>query len=413
MSLFRWALFSVAVVLLAGQVFADNLTTIHGKKLTGKLAGVDAQGVTLATETAKVKVAAKDILIVDLGHSITPAAKDARYHELELTDGSTFRIGKFSIKGKKVETDLLPGPKGVALPTYQIEMASVFAIMRNAEDPKSRDAWKKLLTNRGKRDLYVIREAGGLNFVQGTIVSGNAAGDLLTFEKEDGGTTELRLSRATGGLVFAQQPPSQIAPTLCKVVDVFGNVLIAKSLEITTSGVVVTTVNDVVVRYQSANAIAKLDYSQGNIAYLSDLEAQVEAPEVPADEKGLRLNVAAPFVRDTNIAGEPIKLGAETYPKGLSVSPDTRLTYNLGGDYREFKALVGIQENTLDANLTAQLTIETESGLVLFSEMLRRKDAPRAVALDIKGVKQLRIVISAEQPVLGNRVILAECRVQK
>jgi hypothetical protein len=411
----RVSFFCCILLLVAAQANADNsLTTTNGKKITGKLVSVDGQGVTFsAGDSSQLKVPAKDVLLVDLGNAIPPVPKDAKYHELELTDGSTFRISKFIIKGKRVTADLLATPAGVPPPTFELEIGSLFYVMRGADDPKTREAWKKLLANRGKRDMYVIREAEGLNFVQGTIIGGNEAGDQLTFEKEDNTKTELRLSRATGGLVFAQQSRAQIAPTLCKVLDVFGNVLVAQSLQLSASGVTVTTVNGVVVKYPSVSAVAKLDYGQGNVAYLSDLDPQVDLPDPPMDEKGLRLNVAAPFTRDVCVANEPLRLGGDVYPKGLTVAPDVRLTYTIGGDYREFKAMVGMQENTPDALLEARLTIETETGQILFSEVLRRKDKPRAIALDVKNVKQLRVSVDADLPVNGNRVVLVDARLQK
>jgi hypothetical protein len=407
-------LFAITLALLVTRAQADNLTTTSGKQISGELVAVDAQGVTLSTnQNSQVKVPAKEIHLVDLGHHISPPPKDAKYQELELTDGSTFRIAKFAIKGKKVVTELLPGPQGLSLPTYEITLGAVFSIMRSAENPKNHDAWKKMLANRGKRDLYVIREAEGLNFVSGTILSGNEAGEILSFEKEDGAKAELRLSRATGGLVFAQPQPNQIAPTMCKVFDVFGNALIAQSVDISSAGVTVTTVNGIIVKYSNPNAISKLDYSQGNVAYLSDLEPQVEMPEIGVDEKGLRLNVTAPFIKDRCFSNEPLKFGSEIFPKGISIASDAKLTFNIGGDYRELKALVGLQETSPDANLEARLTIETEDGRVLFSEILKRKDKPKSVVLDVKGVKQIRIMVEADFPVNGNWVILAEARVQK
>lgn len=414
MSFICRALIVVPLAFLAAHANADSLTTTNGKQIIGELVAVDVHGVTFSTSTSsQLKVSAKEIHLVDLGHPVFPPPKDAKFQELELTDGSTFRTAKFAIKGKKVATDLLPGPAGLAAPIYEISMGAVFSIMRGAEDSKNRDAWKKLLANRGKRDLYVIREADGLNFVSGTILNGNEAGDLLSFEKEDGSKTDLRLSRATGGLVFAQPQQTQIAPTMCKVFDVFGNVLVAQSIEIGSAGAVVTTVNGTIVKYPSSKAIAKLDYSHGNVAYLSDLEPQVEMPEIGMDEKGFRLNVTAPFVKNRGISNEPLKLGSEVFPNGLSIAADTKLTFNIGGDYREFKAVVGMPESSPDANLEAKLIIETEEGRILFSEILKRKDKPKPVALDVKGVKQIRIVVEADIPINGNRVIVADARVQK
>jgi hypothetical protein len=200
---------------------------------------------------------------------------------------------------------------------------------------------------------------------------------------------------------------------LCKVLDVFGNSVIAQSLEIGKNGVIVTSVSGVVVKYSSQSSIAKLDYGQGNIAFLSDLDPQVDAPEESMEEKKFRLNVNVPLTKDQNVSNEPLRLGSETYSKGISIAPDTRLTFNIGGDYRELKAVIGVQETTPDANLEAKVTIETEEGRVLFSEVLKRKDKPRAIGLDVKGVKQLLVSVDANLPAGGNRVILADARLQK
>jgi len=405
-------LFALAFISATSVALADDITTTAGKKLVGKLVAIDAQGATILVGEARAVVAGKDIVVVDLGAKVTPLPKDVRANEIELTDGSTFRTGKFLIKGRKLEAELLTVPNGVAAPTLDLPLGAVFSIMRGSEDPKNRDAWKKVLGSRGKRDLYIVREPEGLNFVQGTILNGDDVGTRLTFEKEDGTKDSLLLSRATGGLVFSQPTPAQVPQTLCRVVDVFGNSLVAQSVTLSTEGVTITTVAGVVVKYPGTNAIAKFDYAQGNVAYLSDLDPQVDAPQIPADEKGLRLNPEAPYGRDRGLSGEILKLGSDTFPKGFVVAPDTVLTFNIGGDYREFKAILGLPENSPDANLEAKVTIEAD-GRIVFSESLKRKDKPKPLILDVKGVRQLRVTIEADLAVNGNRVIFADARVQK
>jgi hypothetical protein len=393
------------------------LTTSGGRKITGKLVGVDPQGVTFTSGEAQAKIAGKDIVVVDFGNPVAVVTKDKesgrvlKTIEVELTDGSTFRLAKFALKGKKVEAEMFPGAKGEAQPDFELPMTALFSVMRDAGDVKHREAWKKMLAARGKRDLYVIREPNALNFVQGTILGGTADGAEVNFEKEDGSKAALRQSRA-GGYVFAQVLPREVPQMLCKVNDVFGNSLVAQSVELGSAGVTVKTVAGVVVKYRSTSSLSKLDYSQGNVAYLSDLEASVDAPESSMDEKGLRLNVSVPYLRDAGLAGEALKLGAEIFPKGLLIAPDTVLTYTLNGDYREFKAVVGIPDYSPDANLEAKLTIEGD-GRALYSETIKRKDKARSVSLDVKGVKSLRIVVEAEFAVNGNRVVLGGAVVQK
>ncbi|MBP3955135.1 NPCBM/NEW2 domain-containing protein [Gemmata sp. G18] len=390
----------------------DDVTTSAGKKLNGKLVAVDAQGVMFAVGESKAQIPARDIVVVDLGNKVAPVPKDVTtFSEIELTDGSTFRVVKFSLKDKQFEADPVPGPQGLPLPKIELPMGAVFSAMKRADDAKVRDAWKKMLANRGKRDLYVIAQETGFTYIQGTVLSGTATGNrpFVTFEKEGGGKDELPLSRAAG-LVFYQPQPPVIPATLCKVTDVFGNALTASAISIAPEGVSVTTVAGATIKYASTAALVKLDYALGNVAYLSDLDPQLELPEVPLIEK--RLNPTAAYLKDRSLSNETIKLENQSFPKGVCIAPETVATFNLGGDYTQFKATVGIDENGANATSAARVTIEAD-GQVLFTEQLKRKDKPKGLVLAVKGVKQLRIIVEADTPLNGNYVTLAEARVQK
>jgi hypothetical protein len=384
---------------------ADDVTTTAGKKLSGKLATVDAKGVALRLESALVEIPARDVVLVDLGNKVRPLPKET-YTEIELADGSLLRGAKFALKGKAVVLEPLPGGG----PTADLPTSAVFGVMKRADDAKVREDWKKMLATRGKRDLYVIAQETGFTYIQGTIKGGSADGTEITLEKESDGKDEtLRLSRSAG-LVFYQPPPSTVTPTLCRVADVYGNVLTAAAVRLSPEGVAVTTVSGATVKYTGTSELARLDYALGNVAYLSDMEPQVDAPDVPAEER--RLTPVAPLLRDRALSNEPLKLDGVQFPKGLCVAPDTGLTYNLRGDYSQFKATVGIDENGANATSAAKVTIEAD-GQVLFSEKVTRKDKGKGVVLSVKGAKQLRIIVEADTPLNGNYVTFADARVQK
>ncbi len=397
--------------LLATRAPADDVTTTAGKKINGTLVGVDAQGVTFATKDAKVSIPARDIVLVDTGTKVFALPKDSQFSEIELTDGSSFRFAKYSLKGKAFETELLPGPAGLPPPTYTLPMSSVFSAMKRADDPKLREAWKKMLVTRGKRDLYVIQQEAGFTFVQGTVLEGvTDAGTLkLQFEKEGGAKDTLLQSRAAG-LVFYQAQPATLAPTLCSVLDVYGNTLNATSIAISADGVIVTTVAGATVKYPTVSSLVKLNYSLGNVAFLSDLDPGVQTAEVPADEK--KLNPTVAYLKDRTLSNDSIRLDNTNFAKGLCVAPDTALTYNINGDYAQFRAVVGIDENGSNATSSAKVIIEAD-GQVVFAETLTRKGKPKGVVLAVKGVKQLKVIVEADTPFNGNYVTLAEARVQK
>ena len=58
------------------------------------------------------------------------------------------------------------------------------------------------------------------------------------------------------------------------------------------------------------------------------------------------------------------------------------------------------------------LTIEAD-GKKLFAEAISRKDKPRLLNLDVKGVKELKITLERDGLFHGNQIDLAEARLQK
>src|SRR4029450_13641609 len=82
-------------------------------------------------------------------------------------------------------------------------------------------------------------------------------------------------------------------------------------------------------------AVAALEVRAGPALYLSEL-----------DPKGYEhtpyLGVAWPFVKDGTGAGRDLLLGGDTFDRGLGMHASSRLTYDLGGKYRRFEALVGL-----------------------------------------------------------------------
>ena len=405
--------FAVGLVVVLSAP-ADDLTTIAGKKHAGKLVAVDGKTVTFATGEGNKQFASQEVSAVDLGHKVVAPAAGTKYTELELTDGSVIRCNKALLKGKAFEVELLPGPDGVAPPNVRLPMTSVFYVLRNADDPRNRDDWRKLLQTRGKRDLYVQRQGDRLDFVQGTVLEGNPAGDTVSFEKEGGEKTELRLTRAAG-LVFNQVTPADVPPAACKVLDVFGNTWVAREVKLAGPGLTLVTVSGVEVAYPASAGLAKLDYSTGNITYLADLPPRITAPRFQPDEQ------YRATVRTQPLAGESLKLGKKPFARGLRVSvpyDEVVIAYDLNGDYKEFKATVGFPAAASPV-LTAgaaglKLTIEADDR-PLFGEVIRPADAPRPLTLDVKGSKQLRLTVeqlAAQEP--GATVLLFdEARVQK
>ncbi|MGL4424100.1 MAG: NPCBM/NEW2 domain-containing protein, partial [Gemmataceae bacterium] len=282
----------------------------------------------------------------------------------------------------------------------------LFAFGRNLSDPKTRDEWKRLVAQRGKRDLFVVRQGEALNPVSGTVLEGNEAGDAIQFEREDSTKVSFKLIRATGGIVFAPQSRGAIPPTLCKATDTLGNTLLVQSVDVTPEGTTLKCVCGATLVYKSPDLLAKLDFSLGNVAFLSDLEPQVQAPEA---EPGIP---QIPYLRDRNAELGALKLDSQVHAKGLCLFPDTTLVYKLGGDYRELKAVVGIDDAVTVASSSAKLIIEAD-GKVIHSAVYLRKEKPKLLNLDVKNVRELKLTLERDALYMGNLLTLGDIRVQK
>jgi hypothetical protein len=160
-------------------------------------------------------------------------------------------------------------------------------------------------------------------------------------------------------------------------------------------------------------SFTRWDFSKGKLTYLSDLEAK------PSETSNV--NFVEHYRRDKNLDGEPIRLpqknqdgvtALQLFPKGLSLHAYTELLYDIGGEYKEFKAVLGVDPK-VQGDSHVKVTIEGD-GKELFAGEISRKDDPKPLTLDIKNVKQLRIVVASTGLLdLGNHVCLADAKVSK
>lgn len=410
----RLAFASLLALMLGYTAPSADLVTLAGKKSAGALVQVDKDFVTFKEAGGgTLKVPVKEVSAVELTNKIVAPIKDAKFDEVELTDGSVILTSGFKVQARKVELAFLPGPQGVAPPTIDLPLGSVYWLMRSAEDQRNRDDWKKLLAARGKRDLFVLRQPEGLSPLTGTVLEGAETGTSVTFEREDGTRTPLPLSRATGGLVFNQAQKDVVAPLVCKVYDVFGNVFFATAVEVVSSGLKVKTVSGAFVEYPALAAVSRLDFGQGNVTYLSTLDATATYP--PAEKDG-PLGETFPFAityqKDRPIGGGEIVLGGNKYTKGVSVPPDVSLVYKLDGTHREFKAVVGILDGVKPDDGVLRVRIELD-GRAVFDEAIKKKDKPRDLNLNVKDAKELKITVERVDLFSGNQINFADARLQK
>lgn len=388
------------VTALALSAGAD-LQTLSGKKLTGDLVGLDRQTVILRTADGDVRHPLADVLQIDLPPA-DPVAKGGHY-AVELTDGTVLLCGQVLLKGKSAELVVLPD-----LPVT-VPLSRVFTVLRDAHDPKVRQDWQEFLPRRGRLDMVVVSRDGKLNGLDGTFGDGTPAGDGIAFTTGDTKVTP-KLAKVAG-LIFSQRPDPNLPTPLCKITDAAGNVLVAADVVLNADGLAVTTVAGARLTYPDAKRVAKLDFSRGKLTYLSDLEPTRHSVTLGTEDDDLY----ARFVRyrkDANLENGPLRLAGQAHPKGLALHAGTTLAYDIGGDYKEFRAVLGVDES-VETESRVEVLIEGD-GRELFRGRLGRADPPKPLALDVRAVRELRVTVRAAGLLdLGAQVDLADAKVSK
>ena len=131
--------------------------------------------------------------------------------------------------------------------------------------------------------------------------------------------------------------------------------------------------------------VMALDWRQGRAVYLSDLKPRAYEFEPYLGERW-------PFVPDGSVAGADLVLGGSTYDKGLGMHSQSRLTYDLGGAYRRFEALVGLDDSAPDGRVRIQVLVDGKSR-DLGDQELTGRDGPRPVRVDLTGARELTLVV--------------------
>jgi hypothetical protein len=163
-----------------------------------------------------------------------------------------------------------------------------------------------------------------------------------------------------------------------------------------------------------AEQIARLNFSSGNTVWLSDLDPEsvqwrpyVDSPT----PQPLLVKLFQPR-KDRGFSGEPLVVGGSTYSRGLAIRSRTELVYRLTEAFRQFHAVVGIDDHVRDAgNVDVTLTGDDRA---LWTKTVTGRDAPVTVDVDITGVKRLKILVDFGQELdIADHLDLCEARLNK
>jgi hypothetical protein len=401
----RALLLFVACASVALAAEPPELRPLKGEKFKGDLVSVNDKEIVLQVNGKPVATPVDNTLQLEFRAPMNPSGS---YAQIELTDGSVLRCTKVELKKKDAVLTLVSGQ----VATVPLTLLSV--IQKEASDVKLVAAWKELLgTTKRPYDVLVVKKpAGTLGSLDGTFYDATEDGKTIQFKRQNEETKEEISVEKIHGIVFSRQPDPNMPARLCEVLDNQGAKLFAKSVVLKEDKFVVEVQCGARIEYP-ADALARLDYSKGKLTFLSDIEVS----RVKLVFERYLFSPEQDFHRDRSPEGGSnlIRVDGKRYEKGLAMHAKTDITFDLDGEYREFKAVAGIDDNVDQGSLDPVVLKILGDGKELLALEITRKDHAKAINLNIKDVQKLRIIVdkSPDSLGLGSHLDLADAKVSK
>ena len=392
----------ISTVLLASALGAvpAEVSTLKGRSHAGELAELTAATLTLKTDGGEVKLPVSDLLSVQV-KAAESAPADAALPRVMLTDGS-----RISVKNLTTAADTA-ALETAQLGAVSVPLSAVRSVRLGAMDSAVERAWQELHERSSKRDLLVIRKGNALDHVDGIV--GSIDAQQVKFQL---GREEVPVQREkVFGIIYAR-PASAAGKPIAEVQLAGDDALQVTSITSDGGGFRARLAAGPEVTL-APEAVRTLDFSLGKVRYLSQMDPE-KVEYVPF------FDYTWEYRRDTNNENKPLTLGGQRYARGLWIHSKTALTYRLGGQYRRFQAVMGIDEN-LESSVRQQPDICNVhvlirgDGRTLLERDVKGTDSPQPLDLDVTGVRFLEIIVDFGEPFndIGDHLDLADARVIK
>lgn len=386
-----------------------TLTRLSGAVETGEVVELGSQRLRLRRNGQEVETDTADLLTVTLRPQHTsPFAPP--YLEVRLVDDAFFRCIAVGFRGKQIQMRLFNG-LGIDCP-----LDAVRSLLCDAQDEANRTEFKQLLERNTPADVLrlVSRDGTTVNAFEGIVGEADDEGRTLKFKADDT-TANISLARVRG-IIFHRREDPEARKLIGRVVDTFQNVIPFRELTHSQGALQLVTPAGLKITLP-IELVHQVDYSPGKLAYLSDLEPTLREFRFGIKEDLVR-SLPEKYGRDATLflsqngTSRQIRIGGRVFAKGLNVHSPTVLEFDVSG-YNWFRCVLGMDDGVARPG-RAGVRIEGD-GRELFSTLVTGGDKPKELAINIAGVRRLRLIVDRgdDDDELGDHVSFGDARVTK
>ncbi|MCO6456552.1 MAG: NPCBM/NEW2 domain-containing protein [Pirellulaceae bacterium] len=372
-----------ALVLPAVDV---NVQTLTAQELTGQLVQLDDQAAVIETSAGPQTVPLADLLTIT-PQTAAPAAPAAPRYWLRLIDGTQLPVEGYTVKDRQAIAVLAGGLR------QEIPTRAIAWVRFRAPEAEIDPQWNQIVAQKAAGDVVVIRKSPtALDQLEGVLHEIDESTVQFEF---DGDRIPVGLQKLEG-VVYFHPLGQQLPRAACKLSTTDGSTWQARDLRLTDGKLAMTTAAGLRVELPWERVKA-LDYSSGNVVYLSDLEPETAnwTPFMEIPALAAKLSRLYGPRRDKAFDGGKLQLDGKSFAKGLALHSRTELVFRLADSYRRLQAEYGIDEAVGDAGHVELVVLGDDREL--FRAAVSGRDKPARLDVDITGVRRLKLLVDYGQ----------------
>lgn len=386
------------MLLAAGEVPKVDVVTLDGRTVSGTLSALSPQDVAVDANTKQSFPVAELLEIRCPDVKPLPPEASAAAYAVRWQTGATLTVSAVTLTSDAAKLTHR------ALGDVTLPRESVRSLRFGADDAAVREAWKQLHDRSTKKDFLVVRKGDVLDHLDG--VAGTLDANEVRF-RLDGEDISVKREKVYG-IIYAKREDASAKPT-AKVELAGGDTLLVKDVSWNQNAwqLRIPGLNPIAA---PATAVQVIDFSISKFQFLSAMEPRGYEYISWFGDRTFE------YQRDRDFDGRPLRVGDRTYPRGLAVHSKTELKYRLGGDYRRFKAVVGLDPKLpLGAAYGDAHVIIRGDSQVLFEGDFISGQSPEVIDVAVTNVSELELIVDygRDKWDLGDRVHFGDAKVVK
>jgi hypothetical protein len=391
------ALLALLATARAQQGLTATAHTVDGRVLNGMVA-VDGEQVTVTNGGTTTLALAELTAIVPANTTVAPIDAPHRVWLRSGVELPATRIDGRARDGATPAALVLHTPGGLVV---DVPLSSVRAFRQGGAERPEPALFRGDLAQPGSEDLlYVVKDGSSQrSTVTITALTAQRVEFVLRgrpFQFEFPGVAAVVFGTNTGFAPDRQpKPRATIALTSGERLD-------GKLLALGTGGARFRLDEGPVLDVPAAR-VARVQLATDRLAWLSELQPKVE--QTPAFDR------TWPWTIDRTPVGPNLVLGDRTYTRGLCMVPRTRLTYDLGGRFDVFEAVIGIDARG-GPEAHAIFRVLADDAVVFESQPRTRGQPGLPVRVELQRCKTLALEVDfGKNYDLGDLCVFADARV--